>query len=583
MGKRWRIHPHQPERISQLQRGSRVSAVVAQLLICRGITDPQHVDGFLNSRLSGMREPDELPGLADAADRLLAAVRSNRRITVYGDYDADGMSSAAILMRALQLLGGQVHYYVPHRIEEGYGLNHEALRKLAARGTNVVVTVDCGIASVDEAQTARELGLELIITDHHEVGPELPDAAAVVHPGLPGSEYPFRGLCGAGVAFKLAWGLCQRASEAKRVAPTMKEFLLSALGLAAIGTVADVVPLLDENRIIVRHGLVSMKERPVLGMAALMRRTGLDAKPSLSGEDLAFTISPRLNAAGRLGQAQLAVELLTTDQADRAEAIAEYLDQLNRTRDHLERSIYLSAQKQIKEQFDVSDDPAFVLSGRGWHPGVIGIVAGRLAEKYARPVVMIAFDELGQSLGTGSARSGGVLNLHAALHACGDHLAGFGGHAAAAGLRIDEAHVEAFRSHFCEHVDAELTSADRVAQVHVDAETTLSQLTLKTLQEIELLAPFGQANPRPILCASKVHLAEPPRLMGEGQRHLSLRVHQQGTPLRAVAFGQAEWAETLQQHAGPIDIAFRPVINDFRGNRRVELQLVDWKTSEDLG
>ncbi len=578
MDKRWRFLQHDADRIANLESRAKVSPIVAQLLLARGVSSPEDVQAFLDNKLTGLREPDLLPGLGEAADRVHAAIRDQRRIVIYGDYDADGMTATGLLYNCLRLLQGDVGYYVPNRFEEGYGLNHDALRQLAERGTSMVISVDCGIASLAEAQTAADLGLELIITDHHELGDELPRAAAVVHPRLPGHLYPFGGLCGAGVAFKLAWAICQRASNAQRVSPHMRDFLLAAMGYAALGTVADVVPLVDENRILVHHGLASLYQYPSPGMAALLDVTKLNQKPRLTSEDLGFTIAPRLNAAGRLGQAQLGVELLTTENAERARALADYIHQLNSSRESLERSIYLAANKQAKEQFDPQNDPALVLAGTGWHAGVIGIVAGRLAEKYHRPVIVIALDQVGSKPGTGSARSAGGLDLHKALSTCSQHLISFGGHAAAAGLKIDENRLEQFRAEFCDHAEVEIADANRVAEVRIDAEAALSQLTLQTVQQIELLAPFGAGNPRPVLSANSVSLGEPPKRMGGGERHFSAKISQHGVTLRSVAFGQGDWAEELAQLQGPFDIAYRPVINEFRGRRNVELHLVDWRT-----
>jgi single-stranded-DNA-specific exonuclease len=282
-----------------------------------------------------------------------------------------------------------------------------------------------------------------------------------------------------------------------------------------------------------------------------------------------------LNAAGRLGQAQLGVELLTTQSEQRARTLAEYIHQLNGSRESLERSIYLAANKQAKL---AQDDPALVLAGTGWHPGVIGIVAGRLAEKYYRPVIIISLDQVGVKPGIGSARSACGLNLHAALHACGEHLLAYGGHAAAAGLKVEESKIDRFRADFCEYAASEIAEEDRVAEIRIDAEAPLSQLTLRTVQQIEQLAPFGTGNPRPVLSASDVRLAEAPRRMGGGERHLSVKLNQHGVVLRAVAFGHADWADELVETNGPIEIAYRPVINDFRGRRSVELHLVDWRT-----
>lgn len=577
MIRRWRIHPHDPERIAGLQRAAGVPAVVAQLLLCRGISDPVQARQFLDSRLSDLRDPAALPGCSEAARILDAAIRERRRIVVYGDYDVDGAAATAILRQCIKLLGGNVGYYLPSRLEEGYGLNAEAIGRLVAEKTELLVTVDCGIAGVEEASVARRHGLELIVTDHHEPPLTLPDAAAIVHPRLPGTTYPFGGLSGSGVAFKLAWAICQQASGATKVAPAMRDFLLKAVGMAALGTVADVVPLVDENRVLVRHGLASLRQPDWIGMKALLEVAGLGQKTRLDAEDIAFQIAPRLNAAGRLGQAPLAVELLVTDRADRAAELAQYLDQLNADRQTLERSIYLAANKQIKELDGLENEPALVLAQHGWHRGVLGIVAGRLAEKYHRPVVLIAWDPLGVRPGVGSARSVPGFHLHAALEACHECLLSHGGHAAAAGLSIEEAKFEAFHASFCEHAAEHLGQNGSPADLLVDAEAPLSAFTMEVVDQIEQLAPFGHGNSRPVLCASGVDLAASPQRMGSSGRHLAVRLRQHDITLRAVAFGREEWADTLGAASGPLDVAFRPVVNTFRGRRSVELHLVDWR------
>jgi single-stranded-DNA-specific exonuclease len=313
-------------------------------------------------------------------------------------------------------------------------------------------------------------------------------------------------------------------------------------------------------------------------LAALARLTGLDAKTQLSSEDIAFTLAPRLNAAGRLGQAQLGVELLTTDSAERAEALAAYLHELNASRESLERSIYLAAQKQIQERFDPSSEPALVLADRGWHPGVIGIVAARLAEKYHRPVVLVAFDQLGLKPGVGSARGVPGFDLHAAFQQCSEYLLSHGGHAAAAGLKIAESQIEVFRAAFCEHAAVGISAEQRVAELWIDAESPFSALTLEAVQQMERLAPFGQANPRPLLCASDVVLAEPPKRVGAGERHLSLRLAQLGVRMRGIAFGGGDWADAMTAaSSGRLSVAFRPAINVFKGRRSVDLQVCDWQ------
>jgi single-stranded-DNA-specific exonuclease len=577
MPKHWRIAAHDPARIAALERAAGIPAVVAQLLLARGIHDPADARQFLDPKLTGLRDPGLLPGAAVAAEILYDAARSRRRITVYGDYDADGVTATSILIRCLRLLDADVDFYVPHRIDEGYGLNADALRKLADRGADVVVTVDCGIASFSEARLAAELGMTLVITDHHQMADALPQAAAIVHPGLPGGGYPFAGLCGAAVALKLAWALCQRACASPRVNERMRYFLLQAVGLAAIGTVADVVPLVDENRILVRQGLRSLQGYPTAGAEALLRQTKLHDKRQMDGEDLAYVIGPRLNAAGRLGQAEIGIELLTTESVERAEKLAQYVEELNAQRQSLERSMARAADKQARERFDPRRDAALVLADPEWHPGVIGIVAGRLADKHHVPVVIVALDALGVRPGVGSARSVPGFNLHAALCECSPWLESHGGHEAAAGLKVVESNLPGFRRAFCEVAARDLAATGRSAELHVDAETALFCLTHQTVQQIESLAPFGHGNRRPVLCASNVRLAEPPKRMGESGRHLSMTFDQNGVRMRAVAFGCGDWEPELAAAQGALSIAFRPVINCYRGRSSVEIHLDDWR------
>jgi single-stranded-DNA-specific exonuclease len=393
---------------------------------------------------------------------------------------------------------------------------------------------------------------------------------------LPGSNYPFSGLCGAGVALKLAWALCQQASQAKRVGEAMRSFLMRAVGLAAIGTVADVVPLVDENRILVRHGLNCLRRYPTPGLRALEQVTGLDKQPYIDCEDVAFTIAPRLNAAGRLGQAPLALELLITESSERALKLAEFIHGLNDQRQSLERSVYRAANKEAREQCERREATALVLSGRGWHPGVIGLVAGRLAEEYHRPVVLISLDELGAKPAMASGRSFNGFNLHQALAACDQHLVCHGGHEAAAGLTIHEAAIDAFRRDFCAFAAERISPGDCASELFVDAETPLAALTHQTVRQIECLAPFGHGNHRPVLCTTDVRLAEPPKRIGSTGRHLALRFEQHGVSLRAVAFGGGDWEQDLIQ-ARRLAVAFKPVINHFRGRQTVEMHLADWR------
>ena len=576
MPKRWQIRPHDPAAVAALEKRAGVSSVVAALLTSRGVNDPAAVKTFLTGTLADLRDPETLPGVPEAADRILAAIRSGKKIVIYGDYDADGMTSTAILTGCLAALDIEPHWYVPNRFEEGYGLNLEALERLAAEGVNLVVTVDCGIASVAEAARARELGLELIVTDHHSFAAELP-AAVLVHPRLPGTAYPFGDLCGAGVAFKLALAIATRATGAKQVTPRLREMLLRGIGLAALGTVADVVPLLDENRIIVRHGLECLRQRGGPGLAKLLELAGLQDKSAIDAEDVAFRLAPRLNAAGRFGEAAKGIELLTSSDIERAESLASYVHELNARRETEERSILLAATKQALERFDPEHDAALVLADRGWNAGIVGIVAGRLADRFHRPVVIIAQGAHEGLIASGSLRSVPGFDVHEPLVACRRFLVTCGGHAAAAGLRIEDPQIDAFREAFVAEVGARLPDSLRRAQLTIDGETTLASISLHAVEQIERLAPFGQGNRRPVLCASGVTLAEPPRPIGGGGRHLSLQVMQHGTKVRGIAFGGAEWLPHLPPPGQPFHIAFKPKINEFRGRRTAEMEVIDWR------
>jgi single-stranded-DNA-specific exonuclease len=579
VAKVWHLLPHDRDAMEPLASALRVPAVVAQLLLNRGIREPEQARRFLDSPMRGLHPPELLPGVSQAADHLIETVRQGKRICVYGDYDVDGTAGTAMLWQVIHLIGGQADFYVPHRLEEGYGLNSEALRHIAQSGAAVVVTVDCGIGSVAEADEARRLGLELIVTDHHELKQTLPAANVLVHPRLPGTSYPFGGLSGAGVAFKLAWALAQRASGGEKVTPRFREFLLNSLVLAALGLVADVVPLHDENRIFVRHGLARLKQTPSPGLKALLEATNLNGQRQLCADDIAFRLAPRLNAVGRLGSARLVIELLTTSSAQRATDLVRFLEGQNEQRQQYERKILARARELVAEH-DLERTPAIILADADWHPGIVGIVASRLVDLYARPVLLIGLRmERGESVlvGQGSGRSVPGFPLHEALQACSEHLVSHGGHAAAAGFKIEPHVIDAFRDRFCDYAARHFGPSPSAPRLVLDAEVPLSALTTGLIQDLGRLEPYGAENRRPLFLAAGLQVEGEPKKVGGGERHLSFRVRQNGRALRAIAFNMADRAGELMSASGACSLVFTPDLNEWQGFRRVDLKVVDFQ------
>lgn len=571
--KDWRIRPHDPERIAALERAAGIPAVLAQVLVAREMDDPGKAHSFLNPTLSLLQPPESLAGCLHAADRIVNAIRGQERIVVFGDYDADGVTGTAILCMCLRMLGGTVDYYIPNRLREGYGLNSEAIRQLASRGTNLLVTVDCGIANVSEVTLARQLGMEVIVTDHHEPGDTVPPGL-VVHPRICQTANTFGHLSGSGVALKLAWAICQIASGTKSVPTRMKKFLVKAVDLAALGTVADVVPLVEDNRVLVRFALANLPRTTCPSLVSLLTVSGLAAKPILEAEDLAFTLAPCLNAAGRLDEARIAADLLMTEDHATAQALAAQLWQLNLDRRRLEKEVLESAIHEVQRTLAESDRSAVVVGG-DWHPGVIGIVAGRLARKYARPVVLLSWQS--REVAVGSARSVPGVDLHATLKSCQHLLLSFGGHQAAAGVRIARCNVEAFREAFCHAVNGALAGSTPHERLLIDAETPFSMLTAQAIEQLDRLAPFGHGNPRPLFSTCEVTMCGSPRPLGTDGRHRSVHLSQHGLTMRAMVFARDDHPRDLPEPGSPIDVVFHAVINRFSGRPRVELHLADWR------
>jgi len=594
--KRWNLAPSEPA-AAELAGRLKVSPLVAQVLLNRGVREPADCQDFLRPSFKCLHDPYLIPGLEKASERIARAVRERQRIVIYGDYDVDGITATAILWHAIRVLGGTCEFYIPHRIDEGYGLNAEAIKQICDAGAQLIVSVDCGVTAVEQAEIARERGVDLIVTDHHEwheavnegatgdagLGrrtpgvtgrtPRLPECYAVVHPRLPGegAPYPNPHLCGAGVAFKLAWGVGMAVSGASRVSEDFRRFLLEATALAALGTIADVVPLVGENRILAHFGLGGLKASRLVGIQALIASAGLTGQ-RLDSFHVGFLLAPRLNACGRMGHARLAADLLITDDVEKANQIASYLEQQNRQRQAIERKILDQALDHITAgKWDGDGKSAIVLGDETWHAGVIGIVASRIVDRFYRPTIMVA---LNNGHGQGSGRSIAGFHLARALEACAGHLEAFGGHEMAAGLKLQTTQFEDFRASFCEHAKQTIGKDMLIPQLKLDSLADVSQMSPALVTDLQRLAPFGHGNRRPVLCFRGVEVSAPPRRVGRTGEHLQLHVRQDGRFIKCIAFGFGEHYDHLEVGAR-IDLAVEPTLNEYNGAASVELEIKD--------
>lgn len=569
--KRW-IMPQAYHDCDALATRWRLPRIIVQLLLNRGLAPENSAEAFLSPQLSDLHPPEMLPGARPAADAIAAAIAARKRIVLYGDYDVDGITGVAILWHVIRLAGGDVAFYVPHRIEEGYGLNLAAACRLAEEGAGLIISVDCGVTAVEEVAALRTRGVDVIITDHHAPAEELPDALAIVHPALDGS-YPNPFLCGAGVAFKVAWAVAQKLSGTERVAPEYRELIRELLPLAALGTIADVVSLTGENRVIARHGLQLLPQTRLAGLRALIESAGLTGE-KINCYDVGFKLAPRINAAGRMGHARLAVELFTRADAARAQEIGQYLEEHNRSRQSAERKIAKQAFEIVERDGLASDARrAIVLASDQWHAGVIGIVASKVVGRYHRPTVMIA---LSNGEGQGSGRAIPQFDLARALADCKSHLLSHGGHAAAAGLRIAADRVPEFSEAFVGLANNRLTGDDLTPRLRIDAQVSLGEVTMPVAQTISELGPFGTGNPRPMLATDWIDLAYEPRCVGTGGDHLQATFQQDGVQIKAIGFRMGHHLEELKARRR-CRVAFEPIINEFNGWRSVEMQIADFQ------
>ncbi len=541
---------------------------LCRLLVVRGQDVPASARTFLRPVLDHLPPPEGLKDLSRAGDRILTAVDRGETIFVHGDYDVDGTCAAALLTRWIRRLGGRASAFVPHRMRDGYDLGPGGLARAAEVGATLLVTVDCGIVAHGAVAEAARAGMDVVVTDHHAPGETLPPALAVVNPNRGDDESGRGDLCGAGVAFQLVRYLAEARGFGL-------EELLPDLDLVALATVADLVPLTRENRVLVRFGLRALERTEKSGLRALLEQCGLSG-PLDSGR-LGYTLAPRINAMGRLGDAGEALRLLLSEDPEEARRLAAWADALNAERQDEDRRTLEQALGQLDAGFDPDRDYGVVLAGEGWHPGVIGIVASRVVERIHRPVVLLALD--GES-GRGSARSVPGFHLHRALTHCSGHLRRFGGHAQAAGMDLDRAEIDAFRRRFNQEARTVLLQEPELLQprIRVDLEVAPDALTLELAEMSRYLGPHGVGNPRPVLVARGLRPAGPARVVGNG--HLKMDLGRNGATVAAIGFGMAERLPPDALPPGPLDAAFQLTVNEFRGRRTPQMQLLDLRPSE---
>jgi len=546
MGRRhWKIKDVSDElSVQRLTDSLNISPILARLLVMRDIKTFNQAKQFFRPSIESLYDPFLMDQMESATTRVITALTENQKICIYGDYDVDGTCATALLYMSLKELDANVEFYIPRRLEEGYGLSTAAIDIVKEKGTQLMIAVDCGITAITETDYANQLGIDVIICDHHQPKEEIPKAFAVLDPLKPGCSYPFKYLSGAGVAFKLAQGLCERIG--KRGLP------LKYLDLVALAGAADIVPLTDENRILVNEGLKQVNLNPRPGIEALIEMSRLQPGHLSSGQ-IVFTVAPRINAVGRLGDAERAVNLLIATNKKEAIKLAEVLETENYERRKIDVDTFEAAKEIVDSQIDLDEDLAIVLHNENWHPGVIGIVASRLVEKYYRPSVLLTTID---GIAKGSARSINGFNIYEALQKCDDLLLHFGGHRAAAGLALKLDKVEEFRIRLNEVLKSSITSEDLSEEISIDSKIRFSEITPKFLRILDQFAPFGPGNLRPVFISESVHVANVPRIVGNN--HLVASFKQNGTDkvFDSIGFNMGDHFELTNQNNSELDIVY---------------------------
>ncbi len=564
----WEDVPVDENRVRAAVAALGVPPVIARLLCQRGLDDPTAARRFLEPDLGQLHDPYLLTGMREAVARLRAAVARRESIAIHGDYDVDGVTSTAILRRAIEVVGGDVVHFVPDRLKDGYGLQPATVERLAAAGARLIVSVDCGIRAAEAAARARDLGVDLIITDHHEPEATLPPALAVINPKRADCEYPDKHLAGVGVALKLVQALVADTGRAGALLPHFVK-------VAAIGTLADVVPLVGENRVIARCGLQELSRGShAAGLEALLEEAGLLGR-TIDSFHVSFILAPRLNAAGRMSSAERAMDLLLVKGRDgdaraRARDLARSLSDENARRQAQEADILGEARRLVDGDPAVGAHNALVVAGQGWHRGVIGIVASKLVETYNKPALVLSIED---GVAHGSGRSIAGFDLLAALEACADLFIRFGGHRQAAGVTLEAARVGELRRRLTAWADARLSPDDLVPRLRIDAPLGLREISGDVIEGLARLGPFGAANPKPVFRAAPIDIAQPPRRLKD--RHLALLVRQDGRSFRAIAWRAAEREEYLVANRFGLELAYSLEQGEFLGERTTELTVAD--------
>jgi single-stranded-DNA-specific exonuclease len=557
----WNISPDQPEAESLAGELS-IPRAVAQILVNRKITTAEAAREYLFGGLDGLHDPFLMKGMADAVDRIMGAIGNGEKILIFGDYDVDGVLSVVMLFKAIRSLGGEVEYFIPERLRDGYGIKDQHVDVPVERGTKLVISVDCGIKAVGFAEKARARGVDVIITDHHQPGDVLPAAIAVLNPVLEGSGYPDRGLAGVGVTFKLIQALLGKSGKARHLPHYMK--------LVCIGTVADVAELKGENRLFVKYGLKGLGQVNNTGLKSLIDACGL-GKRRISEGDLGFRIGPRINAAGRMGMTDLAVRLFFSETAEEAVELVQQLETLNSKRQKTEEDIFERAKEFVEERGLHKKYKCLVLGCEAWHRGVIGIVASKLKDRYHRPVILFSHED---GKASGSGRSISDVPLIDLVEACREHLVNFGGHRLAVGCTILLDHMTAFKAKLNTLAEVRISEESLKKKLRIDAAIGLEALDGRFLDCFDLLMPFGVGNPKPMFVSREVEIISAPKLL-QG-RHLKFLARQNGRVFDAVGWDKADWIHVLRR-GGRVDLAYSLLFSEYLGERRVSLSLEDIK------